>query len=55
MRIEVGDVGALCAELAAKSYKQARPRVGAMPWGTRDMGEVDAFGNRLNFTSAISL
>jgi uncharacterized glyoxalase superfamily protein PhnB len=55
MRIEVSDVDALCAELAAKAYKHARPSVAAMPWGTRDMQVADPFGNRLNFTSAISV
>ena len=55
MRIEVSDVDLLCAELVAKTYKHARPSVGAMPWGTRDMPLVDPFGNRLHFTSAISV
>ena len=27
----------------------------AMPWGTRDMAVADPFGNRLTFTSAISV
>ena len=55
MRIEVSDVDALCAELLAKAYKYARPSVAAMPWGTRDMAVADPFGNRLTFTSAISV
>jgi uncharacterized glyoxalase superfamily protein PhnB len=55
MRIEVSDVDALCAELVAKAYEHARPSVGATPWGTRDMIVADPFGNRLAFTSAISL
>ena len=55
MRIEVCDVVALCAELLAKAYKYARPSVAAMPWGTRDMAVADPFGNRLTFTSAISV
>lgn len=54
LRIEAGDVDALCAELNAKAYRHARPAVKAMPWGTRDMTVVDPFGNRLTFTSAIS-
>ena len=54
MRIQVSDVDALCAELLAKDYRHARPRVEAMPWGTRDFTVTDPFGNRLTFTSAIS-
>jgi uncharacterized glyoxalase superfamily protein PhnB len=55
MRIEVSDIDALQAELAAKPYKHARPEVHTMPWGTRDMALTDPFGNRLTFTNAISL
>ncbi|MFZ4650714.1 MAG: glyoxalase superfamily protein [Rubrivivax sp.] len=54
MRIQVGDVDALCAELVARAYPHARPQVQAMPWGTRDFTVTDPFGNRLTFTSAIS-
>ena len=54
MRIAVGDVDELCAELRAKPYANARPEVQAMPWGTRDFTVTDPFGNRLTFTSAIS-
>ncbi len=55
MRIAVSDIDALQAELAAKDYRYARPTVARMPWGTRDMALCDPFGNRLNFTDAISL
>lgn len=55
MRIAVDDVDALQAELAAHELPHARPSVQAMPWGTRDMAVTDPFGNRLTFTSAISL
>jgi uncharacterized glyoxalase superfamily protein PhnB len=55
MRIEVDDVDALCAELSAKPYGHARAQVQSMPWGTRDMTLTDPFGNRLTFTSAISV
>jgi uncharacterized glyoxalase superfamily protein PhnB len=55
MRIEADDIDALCAELRAKRYRHARPDVETMPWGTRDMTIVDPFGNRLTFTSAISV
>lgn len=54
MRIEVDDIDALHAELAARDYGYARPGIDAMPWGTRDMSVKDPFGNRLTFTTAIS-
>ncbi|MCB1914898.1 MAG: VOC family protein [Rhodocyclaceae bacterium] len=53
LRIAVGDLDALHAELSAKAYAFARPAIEAMPWGTRDMGVHDPFGNRLVFTTAI--
>ena len=53
MRIEVGDVDALQAELAARQFKYARPDVQEMPWGSRDMAVKDPFGNRLTFTTPI--
>lgn len=55
MRIEVSDIDALQAELAAKASRHARPSVQLQPWGTRDMSVTDPFGNRLTFTSAISV
>jgi uncharacterized glyoxalase superfamily protein PhnB len=55
LRIAVDDVDALAAELAAKNAPHNRPQVQAMPWGTRDFTVTDPFGNRLTFTSAVSL
>lgn len=55
MRIAVDDVDALAAELAAKHASHNRPQVQAQPWGTRDLTVTDPFGNRLTFTSAVSL
>jgi len=55
LRIAAGGIDALQAELAAKAYPFARPTVVQQPWGTRDMSVADPFGNRLTFTSAISL
>ena len=55
VRIAVDDVDALQAELAARGHPNLRPAVHAMPWGTRDLAVTDPFGNRLTFTSAISL
>lgn len=53
MRIEVDDIDAYHAELAAKDYGYARPGIDDMPWGSRDMPVTDPFGNRLTFTNAI--
>lgn len=55
MRIQCDDIDALHAELQARGHPNANPSVQAMPWGTRDMGLTDPFGNRLTFTDAISL
>ena len=55
MRIEVADIDALRDELAAKDYRHTQASVQTMPWGTRDMTLADPFGNRLTFTSAISV
>ncbi|KFC67017.1 glyoxalase superfamily protein [Massilia sp. LC238] len=54
MRIEVGDIDAYQAELAARQYGYARPDIADTPWGSRDMSVKDPFGNRLTFTNAIS-
>lgn len=53
LRIEVDDVDALHAELAAKEYGYARPGVEDAPWGSREMTIKDPFGNRLVFTGAV--
>ena len=37
-------------ELIKKEYRNARPGIEPMPWGTRDMVIADPFGNRLIFT-----
>ncbi|WP_313704526.1 glyoxalase superfamily protein [Massilia sp.] len=52
LRIEVDDVDAYQAELAAKNYGYARPGVDDTPWGSREMSIKDPFGNRLVFTGA---
>jgi uncharacterized glyoxalase superfamily protein PhnB len=54
MRIETTGVDAFQQTLMAKQYKNARPGIQEMPWGSRDMSITDPFGNRLTFTSAIS-
>jgi len=54
MRIETDELEAFQEELAAKRYKNARPGIETMPWGSRDMSVSDPFGNRLTFTNAVS-
>ena len=54
MRIETHELEAFQKELVAKHYKNARPGIQKMPWGSKDMSVSDPFGNRLTFTSAIS-
>lgn len=55
VRIAVDDVDALAAELSAKHASHNRPSVQLTPWGTRDFSVTDPFGNRLTFTSAVSV
>ena len=52
MRVETSELEAFQAELAAKRYRNARPGIETMPWGSRDMSVSDPFGNRLTFTNA---
>jgi uncharacterized glyoxalase superfamily protein PhnB len=54
MRIETTELDTFQQKLLAKQYKNARPAVQEMPWGSRDMSITDPFGNRLTFTTAIS-
>lgn len=49
LRIAVGDIDALHAELSARRYGYGRPGVEAMPWGLRELQAHDPFGNRLIF------
>jgi uncharacterized glyoxalase superfamily protein PhnB len=55
LRIAVDDIDALHAELTSRPHPNARPSIEETPWGTRDMQITDPFGNRLTFTTAISL
>ena len=41
-------------ELLEKQYKNARPSIQDMPWGTRDMAISDPFGNKLIFNEELS-
>ncbi|SDC78928.1 hypothetical protein SAMN02799630_01493 [Paenibacillus sp. UNCCL117] len=49
LRLAVGDVRALHAELSSKSYPYARPGVESAPWGTLELTVTDPSGNRLVF------
>jgi catechol 2,3-dioxygenase-like lactoylglutathione lyase family enzyme len=54
LRIEVADIDGLLADLKQRRRAFARPSIVDTPWGNRDMGITDPFGNRLCFASAIS-
>lgn len=54
MRIQTDRLEEFQRELLAKSYKNSRPGIQEMPWGSRDMPIADPFGNRLTFTSAVT-
>lgn len=54
MRIETTAIEQYQKELLDKNYKNSRPHIQEMPWGSRDMAIADPFGNKLVFTNAIS-
>ncbi|HKU67062.1 MAG TPA: glyoxalase superfamily protein [Candidatus Baltobacteraceae bacterium] len=41
------------AELKAKNYRYMNPGIQEQEWGTREMGVVDPFGNRISFSEPI--
>ena len=49
LRITTKNLGHYHKELIDKRYKNARPEIQDMPWGTRDMAISDPFGNKLIF------
>jgi uncharacterized glyoxalase superfamily protein PhnB len=49
VRIATSDIDTFGAELLAKQYRNARPGIETMPWGSREMSIKDPFGNRLVF------
>ncbi len=49
LRISTNDLDFYHKELNNKQYKNARPGIQNMPWGTRDMAISDPFGNKLIF------
>jgi len=50
LRIITSNLNQYQKELLEKRYKNARPGIQDMPWGTRDMAIADPFGNRLIFS-----
>jgi len=49
LRITTSNLDDYHKKLTDKRYKNARPGILDMPWGTRDMSISDPFGNRLIF------
>lgn len=49
LRVAMKGVEALHAELIAKHYRYMRPGLEDTPWGTREVGVYDPFGNRIQF------
>jgi glyoxalase superfamily protein len=52
VRIETTELDAFQEQLSGKKYKYARPGVPQeTPWGTKEMGIKDPFGNKLIFSN----
>ena len=49
LRITTKNLDSYNKELIDKQYKNAKPGIQDMPWGTRDMAISDPFGNKLIF------
>ncbi|MDO3410529.1 glyoxalase superfamily protein [Saccharibacillus sp. CPCC 101409] len=49
VRIEARDLEALGEELAAKHDGSLRPQIQEKPWGMKELGLTDPFGNRVIF------
>lgn len=54
VRIDVGGIEALHAELAAKRYRYMNPGIAAQEWGVRELRVIDPFGNQLIFSEPIA-
>ena len=54
LRIVTYDLDNFQKLLIEKQYRNARPGINNMPWGSRDMAISDPFGNRLIFTEEVS-
>ena len=55
LRIQVTELQKYHQLLIGKNYQYAKPTIQDMPWGSSDMAITDPFGNRLIFTTAISV
>lgn len=53
LRIQTSELDAYQQSLLAKRYKNSRPGIQEQPWGFREMGIADPFGNRLIFVCPV--
>jgi catechol 2,3-dioxygenase-like lactoylglutathione lyase family enzyme len=52
--IEIDGVDELHRELTVKAYRYMNPGILTTEWGTRDLGVIDPFGNRLTFSERVA-
>ena len=52
--VEVDDVAAYHREVHSRPHPNMNPGLEDTPWGTRVMGVIDPFGNRIHFSQRIS-
>lgn len=52
VRIAMTGIEAFHRELGAKAYRYMRPGLEDTPWGTREVGVIDPFGNAIRFWEA---
>jgi hypothetical protein len=53
LRVMMTDLAVYHAELTAKHYRYMRPGIETMPWGLREMGVWDPFGNQIRFSEPV--
>ncbi len=53
IRVGVDDVEAYHRELHSRPNPNMNPGIETTPWGTREMGIVDPFGNRIVFSEPV--
>jgi len=53
IRVMMQGVEAFHREISSKGYRYMRPGLETMPWGTRETGVVDPFGNQIRFCEVI--
>jgi catechol 2,3-dioxygenase-like lactoylglutathione lyase family enzyme len=54
IRIAMRGLDAFHRQIIAKDYRYMRPGLETMPWGVREVGVVDPFGNWLRFWEPIA-